>query len=263
MNTFKTPLWRRACRALGRRLFHWAENNDIADGRRNGEEWLVRSVVRRHVARASGRPLVVIDAGANAGDYTAMVFGLAKSEACEVEIHAFEPSATARGRLKSRFGDEKYLRIIGRAVGEDAGVALLHGGADGSTLASLVDRPKESGNSSPAVEVEVCTLRAYLTEAGIERVDLLKLDVEGFELAAMRGLSDALRPECVGIIQFEYGGTTLDAGVRLREIYDLLVGRGYQVAKLLPSGLAVREYAPWMEHFHYANYVAIGPEELL
>ncbi len=256
MNTVRMPHWRRACRVLGARLFDWAENNGCSDPRRNGEAWLVGELMRRHRERAGSRPFVVFDAGANAGDYTAMVFENAAASACEVEVHAFEPSAAARARLAARFGDTTHLRIVGKALGERAGRAVLHGGADGNTQASLAVRPEATASIGKDVEVEVAALADYLEETRVERVDLLKLDVEGFELAALRGLGEALRPERVGVVQFEYGGTTLDAGASLRALFALLMARGYRVAKLLPRGIEPRNYASWMEHFRYANYVA-------
>ncbi len=254
------PFWRRVCRVAGLRLFHWAENNGIADVRRNGERWLVKEAMRAHNGRGAGRPFVVIDGGANAGDYTAMLLELAQACKSGIEVHAFEPSDTARNRLLERFEGCGQLTVIGKALGERAGSAILQDGAAGSEHASLLMRAGFRNDPGKAVQVDVIPLGEYLREAGIARVDLLKLDIEGYELAALRGLGDALVPECVRAIQFEYGGTTMDAGVTLGQIYQLLQGRGYRVAKLLPSGLAVRDYAPWMDHYSYANYVAIAPE---
>ena len=90
-------------------------------------------------------------------------------------------------------------------------------------------------------------------------VRAMKLDVEGHEVAALRGLGERLRPETVDVIQFEYGGAALDAGTTLRDLYRLLEGRGYALAKLFPRALELRDYRPWAEHFSYANYVALAP----
>jgi hypothetical protein len=91
---------------------------------------------------------------------------------------------------------------------------------------------------------------------------LLKLDIEGFELAALRGAGERLTPQFIDVVQFEYGGTTMDAGATLRDLYGLLEVRGYAVAKLFPSAVEVRKYATWMEHYAYANYVALSPRWL-
>jgi hypothetical protein len=101
-----------------------------------------------------------------------------------------------------------------------------------------------------------------MAKENINHLDLLKIDIEGSELAALRGLGEQLEPLLVEVIQFEYGGTALDAGITLRDLYQLLCERGYVIAKLLPRALELRSYQPWMEHYAYANYVALSPELL-
>lgn len=253
-------IWRRVARGIGGRLFHWAENNGVADVCRNGEAWLVREVMRNHLAHGDARPLVIVDGGANAGDYTAMLLNAAAEIRCPIEVHAFEPSVKAQGWLQNRFKGSPAVRLVGKAMGDHIGEGVLLG-QDGSSLASLVERPSIGTGVGHAASVSVTTLEAYLAEAGVGCVGLLKLDVEGYELLALRGLGKALTPGRVKLIQFEYGGTTLDAGVTLREIHQLLEERGYRVGKLLPRGIVLRDYAPWMEHFNYANYVAVAPGE--
>jgi hypothetical protein len=109
-------------------------------------------------------------------------------------------------------------------------------------------------------DVDVIRLADYLETRRIPRVDLLKLDVEGAEWSALVGVGGFLRPDLIPVIQFEYGGATLDGGRRLRDFFDLLESRKYIIAKLFPSSFELREYKPWMDHFCYANYLALGSE---
>lgn len=252
-----SPLWRRSIRILARQLFRWAENNDNPRPARNGETWLLRSLLAAHVRVGAGRPFVVFDAGANVGDYSRMVVAEARRAGCAVELHGFEPSPWAVAALRRAFGSEPAMRIVGAALGDRAGSTPLHGGETGSSQASLIARPGHATVGAAAVTVPVIRLDDYLEQNGVARVDLLKLDVEGSELAALRGLGGRLNPECVGVIQFEYGGTALDAGTTLREHYRLLEARGFTLAKLFPAALELRGYRAWMEHYAYANYVAL------
>jgi len=254
----RSPFWRRAFRALGLRLFKLAENDDEPRLERNGEAWLLRSLLANHAAEnRSGRPFVVYDAGANEGDYTGNVLTQADRIGCGVEIHLFEPSPFCVETLRKRFGGEAAARITCAALSDQEGSAWLHGGKNGSSQASLVVR--EGVKTDESIQVPLIRLGDYLAARTGARVDLLKLDVEGAELAALRGLGVWLRPEVIETIQFEYGGTTLDAGVSLRDLFRLLEARVYVLAKLLPSALEVRTYRPWMEHYSCANYVAISP----
>lgn len=252
------PFWRHVARALGSRLFHWAENNGDCDARRNGEDWLLDSLFHdwSRVPSAESRPRVIIDAGANRGDFAASVLRSADRWGVAVRVVCFDPSSACQEMLRRRFVGEARIELVRAAVGETAGSMSLHADTPGSGHASLLARADGAGCTET---VEVRRLDDYLMNAGLERIDLLKLDVEGFELPALRGLGDRLTPEAVGMVQFEYGGTTLDAQGRLSDFYELLGAHGYRIAKLLPKALQDRQYDAWMDHYAYANYVAYSP----
>jgi len=217
-----SPLVRRLARAFGRLLFQWAENNGDSRTSHNVEGWLLRKLIARH--SRTGRPFVVIDGGANVGDYTRLALSEASAAGCVAEVHVFEPSPHCLSILRTAFVGES-VTVTGAALAAQDGEAPLFGGATGSSQASLTKR--SLFHEEPADEVRVSKLRLgeYLTQNAISRVGLHKLDAEGSELAALQGLGDLLAPEIIDAIQFEYGGTTADAGI----------------------------------NYSYANYVALAP----
>lgn len=250
-------LWRRAARVVGARMFHWAENNGQSAFGRNGEQWLLDSLLtewaKDPLPNQTSR--LILDVGANVGDYTAAVLERADRLRCKVQVHAFEPGPASRSALHERFASDFRVKVVGAAVADQPGELRLYSDAPGSSQASLINRSQLKEERGELVEV--IRLEDYLHEEGLKRVDLLKLDVEGAELAGLRGLGALLNPEVVPLIQFEYGGATLDAGNRLRDFFILLEQRDYVVAKLLPDALVLRPYDPWMDHFWYSNYVAL------
>jgi len=255
----QSSIWRRGLRVLGKMAFDFSENNGRPQMESNGEHWLLRQLVAAHAASAKPGPFVVCDAGANAGGYTQAVMEEARRAGCPVEVHAFEPAPCNVEKLRAKFANDERVRIIGAALAEQDGDAMLFGGHTGSSQASLVRRHGCSAAENEAERVAVLRLEDYVATHDLARIDLLKLDIEGAELAALRGLGGCLRPDVVDVIQFEYGGTTLDAGATLRDLYGLLTSRGYVLAKLFPHALERRDYADWMEHYAYANYVALAP----
>ena len=205
----QAPLWRRVMRLLGRQLLRLAENNDDARFSRNGEAWLLQQLLAARGQGPDAGVFLAIDGGANAGDYTRAIIAAAGRSLRKVEVHSFEPSPHCLERLHQEFGCEPAVRLVGAALSDRSGEAALHDGRAGSSQASLVPRSVQSGNPAATITVPLLRLGDYLETQAIARVDLLKLDVEGSELAALRGLGEKLRPEIVDLIQFEYGGAAL------------------------------------------------------
>ena len=59
-------------------------------------------------------------------------------------------------------------------------------------------------------------------------------------------------------IQFEYGGTYIDARILLKDMFDLLTPYGYRLHKIYPNRLQpVERYDQRLENFQYQNWVAL------
>ncbi len=253
------PFFRRAVRKAASLLLSWSENRDDARMARNGEEWFLGALATDWARAGRTVSRVVIDVGANRGDFTTAVLAAADARGVPVDVYACEPGPSAVAELAARFAGEPRVTIVQAAVSDFEGTAPLFASSGASELASLVKRDARTQEVPP--QVEVTTLAALIASGGIARVDFLKLDIEGAELEALRGLGDRLKPSTIAVILFEYGGTTLDAGHRLRDFFELLTARGYRVAKLFPGWIEVRSYQPQFDNFYYSNWVAVASPE--
>jgi hypothetical protein len=90
------------------------------------------------------------------------------------------------------------------------------------------------------------------------RIDLLKIDTEGHEIAILEGFSKALHGSRISVIQFEYGTTWIAPRCFLHEAYTLLKPLGFSIGRLYPDGVFFKPYNRLEDdHFRMGNYVAV------
>lgn len=220
----------------------------------SGERRALAHVARRVPGNA---PVTVLDVGANVGEYAASALDVLGPRA---QIVSFEPSPAAFARLSERHGANPQVRLVNTALGDAEGTATLYGDAAGSPLGSLYERhlAHHGIEVAPTEEVQVTTLDAWCTREGVTRIDLLKLDAEGHELRILEGGRGLLDAGAIGAIQFEFGGTSIDARTYLRDYVELL-GDRYVLHRILPHGLApTGPYRETLEIFTTTNFLAVG-----
>lgn len=204
--------------------------------------------------RLSHEPMLTIfDVGANVGDYARMVLDRIPN----VKLHAFEPSSTCAAQLRDRTADPR-CECHGFGFSDHDGEAELHGNAAGSTLSSLHKRRLDHfgihfNRSEP---ISLRRIDGFCAEQGIERLHLLKLDVEGHELAALRGSERMLAEGRIDIIQFEFGGTNIDSRTYFQDFWYLL--KDFAIHRILRNGLArISAYRESEEMFMAQNFLAV------
>ena len=139
-----------------------------------------------------GAGRVLVDVGANIG-VTSLTIGAAAPY--HAELLAFEPDERSLPLLRHNLAtnDFPHARILDCALAERDGVARLRCGARNaatSTLAEPHSRTQTIGASFK--EVPVRRLDSVLPELGIDRLDFLKLDVEGGETPVILGASEMI-----------------------------------------------------------------------
>ncbi|QYY35085.1 FkbM family methyltransferase [Ruficoccus sp. ZRK36] len=241
------------------KILMYLEHGQEAVIARNGESIFLRAWMERQHEQGN-TPITVLDCGANRGDYTKALLKLADEfQGLDLNLYLFEPQQDLRETIRSNIPSLAEDHIVGAGVSSSKGTATLNRPATGSTHASLYQR---SDNFTDHVEVPLVRLDDFLSERSIPHVDLLKLDVEGHEMEALKGLGEYCHPDKTSVIQFEYGATTLDANSNLKSLFDYLNGRGYEIAKIVKRGLSPRRYRPWLETFQFCNFVACHPDLL-
>ena len=157
-----------------------ARRRALKDGRRRQLQFY------RQFVHARG---LVFDVGANTGERTDVFAALGSA------VVAFEPLPQLSGALVDRFAHNPAVVVRATALGATPGIAQLRMG-DESTISTMSDSWREAVTSSgrfsdhrwgEAIDVPVSTLDVEIALQG--RPDFCKIDVEGFELEVLRGLS--------------------------------------------------------------------------
>ena len=216
----------------------------------NGEDLLLKTYAS-HIS-------TFVDVGANVGDWTAEV--LASTAGRPVNGILFEPGLSAYLALTKRFSGATNLDLVNKAISDQVGEVVFYdedGAGETSSMAA-----KANLRPSIARRVECSTLSAELSQRDVQRIDLLKVDVEGFDLHVLRGAGAMLNPETISLIQFEYNSSWIFASSTLYSAIELLRSRGFNVFRLDGDGLHEPEYDRYGEYFSYANYVAVAPAVL-
>lgn len=173
---------------------------------------------------------VIFDVGANYGYYS-IALATRLQKACEV--HAFEPNLPAYQQLVKHIEMNNLTDVI-----TTHRVAL----SDAEGTGSMVGRPDNSGAASVQPgegDIVLTTLDAFTQAKGINRIDFMKIDIEGFEERLLRGGGDTIS-RFNPIIFIEIQPTTLlREGSSVERVVEMLQGFGYRLLqatkdKLLP-----------------------------
>lgn len=166
-----------------------------------------------------------LDVGANYGFHT---FGLLREEPGRSARHLCvdaNPDCVACLRESAKLYPECAISIFHGAAGETAGMANLSFDRANTGSGRLT-----AGSGKVGVEVPRVRLEALLAREGVTEVGVMKMDIEGSERAALRGLGDYLTRQRIRVIYFEVNARELRSqGVSLKELFAELTGRGYRL----------------------------------
>jgi len=178
---------------------------------------------------------VIFDVGAYIGEITARYEILFP----KATIYSFEPFPGSFERLQERFKAYDVVKPFQLAIADRAGTREFYLNSDRSCN-SLFPRPSSARKYWPGkaasvarIEVDVTTIDAFCKKESIPKIDILKLDVEGAELLALRGASEKLAQKSIELIYTEVMFIPhYEGGVMFYELCSFLSDYGYTLFDL-------------------------------
>ncbi|WP_424929242.1 FkbM family methyltransferase [Amaricoccus tamworthensis] len=193
------------------------------------------------------KPINYVDVGAHQGNTFAR---LVEAGFRIREAHLAEPNPENYAILSETvagLGMADRVTCHQRAVGAEPGV-LRMSGAD--VMARVV---QNDAGARDTIEVESVTLDQIVDSLNVPAIDLLKIDVEGYELEVLKGAADLLKNEVANMVYIEVGMNP--AGHRqtwYRDVEDVLSGYGYRLFQVFEQKHEWPEDSPLLRRANMA-----------
>ena len=211
-----------------------------------------------HLDRFISPGMVVVDGGASCGIYT---IAAAKLVGSTGKVFSFEPAVETFSVLRKNIDLNRLenVRAYRVALSDTDGTAVLYHNVPGPNGFSL-GCPKTTGLQLEQEEVATCTLGQVGREEGVQRIGLIKLDVEGAEELVLRGAEQLIARSRPTII-FETNRAAVEQlGLDPIGPWKLLRSLGYTFSCLTDSGdLRPLDHPP--AGYEVINVVAIHAEK--
>ena len=178
----------------------------------------------------------IIDVGCNTGIWCQAFMNTFGSQV--KEYHSIEPLDGNLDIFRSRLSDElvpfrEKIAIHQACIGPNDGEVEIRYHSEVSTLASVVLKEVKVGNkvipNDKVKMIRQISLDSFCSLNKLDHINLIKVDVEGYEWDVFSGASALLRSNKIDMILFEFGQHQGKLNQSFKQFWDLLVGNGYNI----------------------------------
>lgn len=175
--------------------------------------------------------MTVVDVGAHIGYFTRL---FAKYTGPTGRVYAFEPDPTNFAFLKKNTKHLNNVNIFQLALADRSGMIDFFHSELKSGCHSTIPSPLRQTKLS----VPVCTLDELVKKEKINRVDIIKMDIEGGEMAAYRGMSEIAftNPDLQIIMEFN-PECFVEAHIKSVAFLEQLMKDGFKIFVIRPGVL--------------------------
>lgn len=165
---------------------------------------------------------VILDVGAHMGQSALYYTKMLK----DPQIFSFEPVKDTYKQLCENVKTHPDIQCLNYALGEEnatAEIKLQHW----SGTNTLVKEHNATFKTEPSETVEVARLDDVIDDLGIKNIDLLKIDVEGYEMQVLKGAQNLFAEGRIKYVVSEVGFNSLKNKTEFGRVYDFLKGYNF------------------------------------
>jgi FkbM family methyltransferase len=225
--------WNPVGASIVHRIVRYEQKFDIAVrnyslvGDSNGERWLLTLL--------NDEPLV-FDIGFHDGASTEEILR-ARPKA---HITAFDPSRFALECYEKNFVGDRRLVFENLGVSNEPGELAFH---DYENMSNSFALRKEMPGRTPTVyKVPVTTIDKFCTEHGIDHINLIKIDAEGYDLSVLEGARELLIKQGIDLFMFEFASPWSASKRYLWEAHEYFEPLPYKLYRLFNGFLCPLVY---------------------
>lgn len=193
---------------------------------------------------------VVIDVGANEGQSGLEFLKLFP----EATIHSFEPNPPVYEPLRSLSGKHSRWEVHKAALGSEPGQADFNVTAFHQSSSLLKGNPEAKRILNKAldcvevIQVPVVTLDDFSRKHSIDKIDLLKIDTQGYELHVLRGAKDLMAGQRIGAISLEVNFAPFyDGQADFTDLHSFMTSHNYRLVGLYDNAYSPEKHLIWCD----------------
>lgn len=198
---------------------------------------------------------ILLDVGANTGQYALEFLKWIP----QGTIFSFEPGREAFLELALKSYNVPNWNVLNFGFGSKSETMKLYSESPGSASSSLFsDSVSPKGEISHTHQlVEIKRIDDYIRDVLDFVPDIVKIDVEGFEIACLEGIGTFLSK--VKLVQFEFGPSHVISRNFFLDFWNFFQTNGFQIYRITEKKpILIEEYSLSLETFAVTNYLALN-----
>ena len=254
---------RRLLQRIGRYLYLLGRGEQGGDMLTNGEHYVQTRVVAACAPKGS---VTVFDVGGNVGDWSEfLIHAVPNGCASALRLIVFEPTPATRAELTTRLAPYRdgSITISPYALSDMSGPGRFAVMSETSGTNSLAYDVAGLSDALDMLDVDMLTLDDFCAGHDVAHINLVKTDTEGHDICVLRGASMMLQAGKIDVYQFEYNHLWAYAHAFLRDVFNMIGGTPYRLARMAPTHIELLDgWHPELDRFFAGNYILVHPRAL-